>query len=323
MSRTRKPAASQTVRRGKAARAPARRPQRGPSLSQRALAAQPLSPATIRRIAVTLFACVIVTGAWVAASVTGVTAYARDEAVAAVGRAGFAVKRIEINGANRLDRLQVYDKALAQQDRSMAAFSLAEVREDLLRYGWVADARVSRRLPDTLVIDLVERAPVAVLQERGRYTLIDDRGVRLPGVDPASVPGLPVLVAPDPRAQMPALLALLDAAPALKPQVVGAAWVGNRRWDISFRSGEKLALPQDRARAHAAFAEFARMDGVNRLLGRGVTRFDMRFEDRLVFRPGRDGDLGDVGLISGSDRAIVPVGTPVPPARTVAQSSGA
>ena len=283
-----------------------------------------MSPATIRRVAVTVFATVIVAGAWVAASVTGVTAYARDEAVAAVGRAGFAVKRIEINGANRLDRLQVYDKALAQQDRSMAAFSLAEVRADLLRYGWVADARVSRRLPDTLVIDLVERAPVAVLQERGRYTLIDDRGVRLPGVDPATVPGLPVLVAPDPQKQMPALLALLEAAPALKPQVAGAAWVGDRRWDISFRSGEKLALPQDRARAHAAFAEFARMDGVNRLLGRGVIRFDMRIDGQMAFRPGRDGDLGDLGLISGSDRAIMPVDAPAPAAvRTAATSNGA
>lgn len=306
MTRARKPASSQTVRRGKGAKAPARRPQRGPGLTQRVLAAQPLSPATIRRIAVATFALLIVTGAWLAASVTGVTAYARDESIAAIGRAGFAVKRIEINGANRLDRLQVYDKALAQQDRSMAAFSLAEVRADLLRYGWVADARVSRRLPDTLVIDLVERAPVAVLQERGRYTLIDDRGVRLPGVDPASVPGLPVLVASNPRAQMPRLLALMEAAPALKPQIAGATWNGNRRWDIIFRTGEKLALPEDPARAHAALAEFARMDGVNRLLGRGVTHFDLRKEGQMAFRPGREGDLGDLGLISGSDRAIVP-----------------
>ncbi len=306
MSRTRKPASSQTVRRGKAAKPPARRPQRSPTLTRRFLAAQPLSPATIRRVAVTVFALLIVAGAWVAASVTGVTAYARDETVAAIGRAGFAVKSIEVNGASRSDQLQIYDRALDQMDRSMAAFDLSDVRSELLTYGWVADARVSRRLPSTLVIDLVERSPVAVLQENGRYTLIDDRGVRLPGVDPASMPGLPVLVAANPQAQMPRLARLLEAAPALKPQIAGAAWIGDRRWDLTFRSGEKLALPQDPVRARAALAEFARMDGVNRLLGRGVTRFDMRLPDKLVFRPSREGDLGDLGLISGSDRAIVP-----------------
>jgi cell division protein FtsQ len=200
----------------------------------------------------------------------------------------------------------VYDIALQQKDRSMAAFDIEEVRQELLGYGWVADARVSRRLPDTLVIDLVERSPVAIWQTDGRYTLIDAQGVRLPGIDASTMPSLPVLVGTDPRAQMPAFLHLLEAAPALKPQVAGAAWIGDRRWNLRFKSGEILALPEDERRARDAFAEFARMDGVNRLLGRGIQRFDMRFDGQLVFRPGRDGDLGDLGLVSGSDRAVVP-----------------
>lgn len=320
MSKPRKPV--QTVRRGKATRAKAapRRTSRGPSIGQRLLAAQPFPPAVIQKAAVGLFALLLLGGALLAASVTGVTAYARAEMVDAIGRAGFSVKSIQVNGASRSDRLQIYDRALDQMDRSMAAFDLAEVREDLLSYGWVADARVSRRLPNTLVIDLVERSPTAVWQERGRYTLIDDKGERLPGVDPATIPGLPVLVGADPKIQMPAFLALLEAAPALRPQIEGGSWIGSRRWNLAFKSGEELLLPEDPVRARDALAEFARMDGVNRLLGRGVTRFDMRFEGRLVFRPGRDGDLGDLGLISGSDRAIEPAAAPA--ASTTASQGG-
>ena len=37
---------------------------------------------------------------------------------------------------------------------------------------------------------------------------------------------------------------LLDAAPALRPQVVAAEWVGNRRWNLTFKTGQVLALPQ-------------------------------------------------------------------------------
>lgn len=307
MSRGRKPSSSQTVKRGKGTRPQAqRRRSSGPPLSARLLARQPLSPATVRRIAVWVFAVVIVGVAWLAANVTGVTAYARDEIVQAVGRAGFSVQRIEVVGANRIDRLRVYDIALKQKDRSMLAFDIAEVREELREYGWVGDARVSRRLPDTLVIDLVERTPMAVWQRGGQYALVDDSGTPLPGVDPASIPGLPVLVGNDPAAQTPDFLELIAAAPALKPQVVGGTWVGNRRWNLSFRSGETLLLPEDPARARDAFAEFARMDGVNRLLGRDVARFDMRFPGKMVFRPGREGDLGDLGLITGSDREIRP-----------------
>lgn len=305
MSRGKGTKSTQTVKRGKAAKprtGPRRAtPKRAPLL-QRALAAQPLSPATLGRIAVTLFVGIGLVILYQLASVTGVSAYARAEAVDAVGRAGFAVKKIDVVGANRIDRLHVYDIALRQKDRSMLAFDLAEVRQDLLSYGWVADARVSRRLPDTLVIDLVERTPVAVWQDRGRYTLIDVNGVVLPGVDPASVPGLPVLVGTGANRRMDELQTLLDAAPALKPQLAGASWVGNRRWDLRFKTGEVLVLPEDSERATAAFADFARLDGVNRLLGRGLRRIDMRLPDRLVLRPGREGDLGDLNQLSTGDR---------------------
>ena len=187
----------------------------------------------------------------------------------------------------------------------MAALDLDAVRAELLQYGWVADARVSRRLPDTLVIDLVERSPVAVWQNRNAYMLIDNNGRLLPGVDAATMPGLPILVGQNAPAQMRHLQALLDAAPALRPQISGASWVGNRRWDLHFKTGETLALPDDAERAQSAFIEFARMDGVNRLLGRGIQRFDMRIADRFVLRPGREGALDDLENISGGDRQVV------------------
>lgn len=304
---------SQTVKRGKATkpRASAGRSsgKAKPPLMQRLLAAQPLPPVVIYRAAtVAILGLVALTGLWIA-NVTGVSAFVREEAVQAVGRAGFAVKRIEIAGANRIDRMRVYDIALEQQDRSMAAFDLAEVRDDLLKYGWVADARVSRRLPDTLVIDLVERTPVAVWQHGGKYALIDQSGVVLPGVDPASEPDLPVIAGAGAPEHISQLGRLLEGAPALKPQFAGATWIGNRRWDILFKSGETLSLPEDEQRASAAVVEFARLDGINRLLGRGIRKFDMRIPDRFVLRPGADGELTDLNLTTqGGDhstRAVV------------------
>lgn len=293
---------SQTVRRGKAAmpKSAQRRAPREAAMLQRLLAAQPLSPQTVRRVVVAIILSIVLIVGYAAAVVTGVADQARQEAVAAIGRAGFAVKRIEVVGANRLDRMRVYDIALKQRDRSMAAFNLEEVRTDLRRYGWVADARVSRRLPDTLVIDLVEREPVAVWQNHGRYVLIAANGKPLPGVDPGTMQDLPVLAGEGANERIGDLNVLLDSSPALRPRIAGASWVGNRRWDLLFHSGETLMLPEGSAQATAAFAEFARLDGVNRLLGRGIRRFDMRIPDRFTFRPGRDGDLSDLD-VSGRD----------------------
>ncbi len=321
--RTRTPPARthSTARRGKGARpktTPRRTVRAGPPLSRRLLAAQPLSPASVRRIAIGLFTALLVLIGWQVGRATGVNAYLAQETVDAVGRAGFAVKRIEVVGAQRIDRMHIYDIALRQQDRSMAAFDLAEVRRELLRYGWVADARVSRRLPDTLVIDLVERTPVAVWQHQGRYALIDRSGIVLPGVDPATLRDLPVLVGQGANRQMPALERLIAVAPALRPQLAGASWIGNRRWDLRFRTGEVLVLPEDTRQASEAFADFARIDGMNRLLGRGIRRIDMRIRDRLVLRPGREGDLGDIDTLETGDRSAIrdaaAIQTPAPAA---------
>jgi cell division protein FtsQ len=78
------------------------------------------------------------------------------------------------------------------------------------------------------------------------------------------------------------IAALLAAAPALKPRVKAATWIGNRRWDLTFDSGETLALPEDGA--PGALLKFAELDGARPLLGRGWIRFDMRDPTKLVAR---------------------------------------
>ena len=57
----------------------------------------------------------------------------------------------------------VYERVLAEQDRPMPLVDLEDVRARLLELPWVEDARVSRQLPDTLKVDIVERVPHAVL----------------------------------------------------------------------------------------------------------------------------------------------------------------
>src|SRR3546814_1735223 len=113
-----------------------------------------------------------------------------------------------------------------------------------MQLGWVEDARVSRRLPDTLIIDIVERKPAAVWQNKGKLALIDVNGKVLQPVNVSAMPDLPLVVGPNANQQTAELNALMEAAPALKPMLAGATWVGNRRWDLRFQTGETLSLPE-------------------------------------------------------------------------------
>ncbi len=125
---------------------------------------------------------------------------------------------------------------------------------------------------------------MAVWQHDGQLHLIDVQGVVLQSVSTDAMPDLPLVVGPDANRQTAGLNKLMENAPALKPMLAGATWVGNRRWDLRFQSGETLSLPEGDKTSATALVNFARMDGVNRLLGRGIVKFDMRDPDRFILR---------------------------------------
>jgi len=87
----------------------------------------------------------------------------------------------------------------------------------------------------------------------------------------------------------------MAAVPTLQPQLASATWVGRRRWDLSFQSGETIALPEGEQPARAALVKFAKLDRSNGLLGRGVVRFDLRIPGKMIVRLPRAPGEGPAG----------------------------
>lgn len=222
--------------------------------------------------------------AWLAASVSGATQMAYQKYAQIAGEQGFEVNRVEVRGVNRLNELLVYEVVLGEKDRAMPLVDLHELRDRLMRYGWIKDARVSRQLPDTLVVDIVERTPHAVWEHDGQYSLIDRNGVLLERITAKQGRQLLHLQGENANVMAPELARLIDKTPALAPHIASAKWIGNRRWNIGFKTGEVLALPEGEDEAATALLTFAKMEGINRLLGQGMTYFDLRDPERAYFR---------------------------------------
>lgn len=260
-------------------RAPARRKAR-PGLLDQAVASLPFSEATLQRMAtwgiVGAVGAVLLAGA----SWLGLPAMAGVTVAEAVGDAGFRLQNINITGLKRMDQMTVYAQALDQKSRAMPLVDLAAIRERLLKYPWIEDARISRRLPDTLTIHIIEREPAAIWQNRGQLMLIDMHGVPLAPVSRDAIPDLPLLIGDNANGQEEARRRLMEAAPELKRVVRAASWVGNRRWDLVFDTGERLQLPEGEAAAIEALKTFADLDKRQGLLGKGRIRFDMRVPGR-------------------------------------------
>ena len=260
--------------------------KRKPSMLAQLVERVPLSARAVERATTAIVLTIAVGGIAAIAVMLDVPHKVGMAAGEAVGRAGFTVRHIDVTGIDRMDRTSVYAVALDQQSIAMPLVDLEGVRQKLLKYGWVADARVSRRLPDTLAIEIVERKPAAVWQHSQQLTLVDAEGVALEPVSLNAMPNLPLVIGPDANVQATALMALMSHAPQLKPVLDGAMWIGDRRWDLKFQSGETLLLPEGEAAAVAALKKFAELDAAQRLLGRGMARFDMRNPDQMAVLPG-------------------------------------
>ena len=230
--------------------------------------------------------------AFVVASFAGVPAMAQAQVARMAADAGFEVRTVRITGTDRLDEREVYARALSQRDRAMPSVEIEALRAQLLELPWVEDARVSVQLPGTLAIDIVEREPHAVLERDGGSWLIDATGSELEPVEGGSATDKLRITGPGAARQVAALDRLLSAAPALLPRIERAEWVGNRRWNLAFESGQVLALPEGAGEAEEALITFASLDGRNRLLGGKVAAFDMRSPPRIYMRvPGRADEI--------------------------------
>ena len=257
---------------------------RAPAVPKRLAAKLPMKEAEANRLARWMFGLFVLAIAATAAVALELPAKIGHAAGEAVGDAGFRVRSVDIQGLKRMDPKPVYSIALDQKTTALPLVDVAAIRERLLGFGWVKDARVSRRYPDTLVVDIVERSPAALWQDKGGLMLVDADGHVLDRVPVSQMPDLPLLIGPQANAHAVELNHMLEPLPAMKAQLLSATWVGKRRWDLAFQSGETVVLPEGAEAASAALAKFARMDKASRLLGRGMLRFDLRIPGKMIVR---------------------------------------
>jgi cell division protein FtsQ len=281
------------VRRGGAGRTKTKK-QSKVALPKKIAKRLPVDEARANKLAVLVFGAFVLAIALVVLVALDIPAKAQRAAGSAVGRAGFTVSGYQIVGISHMNRALIdgvvtdeLHRAAAESGSEKAPQALvnaAAIRNRLMGFGWIKDARVSHRLPDTLVIDIVERTPAALWQNEGQLALIDSEGVVLDRVPVDKMPDLPLLIGPGANGQEEQLGRLMAAVPTLKPQLASATWVGGRRWDLNFQSGETVALPEGEDAAKAALVKFTRLDKESGLLGRGIVRFDLRVPDKMIVR---------------------------------------
>jgi cell division protein FtsQ len=208
---------------------------------------------------------------------------AEQESVRLSADLGMTIKNIEVSGREKTDTNALLAAIGQKPGTPIITFDVDAARERIEELSWVRSATVERQLPDTLIVSVIERQPLALWQTEDRgHVLIDGDGEQLQNYELGDYLNLPVLVGDDAPENAAEMLRTIQTIPHLYNQVTGAQRIGHRRWNIQLSNGMFVRLPEQNM--DKAWQRLELLDQAHGLLDRDVLIVDLRLPDRTFVR---------------------------------------
>lgn len=225
----------------------------------------------------------------------------RDARDAVANTAGFGIAHVAISGRKNLSQDEVLAIGGVSGRRSLLFLDAAVVRDRLKATPWIADATVLKLYPDSIQIDIVERAPFALWQHDGSVSVISEKGIVLQPYTPGPFRSLPLIVGKGAETHAKDFLDLLAQHPHIRSQVKAIVFVGERRWNLRLADGIDVRLPEQDV--GGALAMLTKLDKDEKLFSRDITAVDLRLADRLTVRLSEDAAKARAEMLKDKEKA--------------------
>lgn len=229
-------------------------------------------------------------------SIAGVCYFLMREALLHDPRFALAVR--EVRGLRHVSESQVLMKVKNYEGeiQPLFAFDLNGLRESIEQISWIKEAGVRRNFPDRLIIEVVERIPVAFVRLDRGTLLVDNEGVFLEStLGEASHLDLPVLQGMEEPSNSEALARnrrrLLAFQELLKELDANGAGLSKDLSEVYLSRPEELAIILNdetvlvKLGNSAVQEKFRRYLAIGRTLKQqypGLDTVDMRFQNQIV-----------------------------------------
>lgn len=225
----------------------------------------------------------------------------RDARDAVANTAGFRIAHVAISGRKNLSQDEVLAIGGVTGRRSLLFLDAANVRDRLKATPWIADATVLKFYPDSIQIDIVERAAFALWQHAGSVSVISEKGIVLQPYTRGQFKSLPLIVGRGAETRAKDFLDLLAQHPHIHAQVKAIVFVGERRWNLRLADGIDVRLPEQGV--GGALAALTKLDKDEKLFSRDITAIDLRLPDRLTVRLSEDAAKARADMLKDKDKA--------------------
>ena len=197
-------------------------------------------------------------------------------------KAGLSIDEVLVVGREKTKNSDLATAIGIIRGDPILTYDLSAARQRILRLGWVADAEIERRIPDTIYIRLIERKPIAIWQRNKKFVLIDAKGAVIGDSETEHHQNLTLIVGIGAPLHASKLIDMLRTHPTLMDRVSEAIRVADRRWNLRFDNNVYVRLPE--ANPQVAWSRLAELQTGYELLERDIVAIDLRIPERLILR---------------------------------------
>lgn len=198
-------------------------------------------------------------------------------------QAGFGIDAIEITGQTLTDDKDIITLLTVGTGNSTLTFDAQKAQARLEWLRAVESATVRKVYPNRVIVSIVEKVPVARWRVGDTTWLIDGAGKKI-GTDISSYTDLPLVIGEGAADDAVTMVRVLARHEQLKEQLAALSRIGDRRWDLIYRNGLRVQLPESGVAQALDRLEMYQTDYA--LLDRDVTLIDLRVPGIVTLKPG-------------------------------------
>ncbi|MBT4696423.1 MAG: FtsQ-type POTRA domain-containing protein [Hyphomicrobiales bacterium] len=192
----------------------------------------------------------------------------------------FVVNTIQTVGRERASKNDLSKILKKYQKTSLLSLDLNYIQSEVEKVAWIKKVIIRRVLPNTLSLTIEEFSPRAVwIRGRDRYVL-DKNGYTIEKVSDDQFQNYFTIKGAEAELNLMNLIESLENFDEIYNQIDYANYVGRRRWDLHYKSGVRIMLPEDNIIDSLSLLETYIKE--NKLIEKGHKKIDLRVDGKIT-----------------------------------------
>lgn len=128
------------------------------------------------------------------------------------------------------------------------SYTINDLKSDILEDSWIKSVSIFKKYPNRLEIKVVEYNPFAIwVNKNGEHKLIDEYGdiINVPTREVKEFKNLFIIVGDNVEPEIYNIFNLLSIYNNISSNIVKIVRVGDRRWNLVFKNGTIVKLPEE------------------------------------------------------------------------------